>query len=110
MALCLLTLEVQTLKSVELFEILLRVQKHSKVNIFCGLSLQLLGLVQLVLYNGSFKGPLLSVSSLYRHCWALAEMSNEWVFKHLPATLATNIASLVECQMQKTHCLEHEVR
>ncbi|NXY73812.1 CCNG2 protein, partial [Glareola pratincola] len=32
LALCLLTLEVQTLKSVELFEILLRVQKHSKIS------------------------------------------------------------------------------
>ncbi|XP_069834269.1 cyclin-G2 [Dendropsophus ebraccatus] len=32
LALCLLTLEVETLKSLELFEIALRVQKHSKVN------------------------------------------------------------------------------
>ncbi|NWH37191.1 CCNG2 protein, partial [Chloropsis hardwickii] len=32
LALCLLTLEVQTLKSVELLEILLRVQKHSKIS------------------------------------------------------------------------------
>ncbi|OPJ89852.1 cyclin-G2 isoform A [Patagioenas fasciata monilis] len=32
LALCLLTLEVETLKSVELFEILLRVQKHSKIS------------------------------------------------------------------------------
>ncbi|XP_031463359.1 cyclin-G2 isoform X1 [Phasianus colchicus] len=32
LALCLLTLEVQSLKSVELFEILLRVQKHSKIS------------------------------------------------------------------------------
>ncbi|XP_074848127.1 cyclin-G2 [Carettochelys insculpta] len=32
LALCLLTLEVQTLKSIELFEIVLRVQKHSKIS------------------------------------------------------------------------------
>ncbi|KAG8454262.1 hypothetical protein GDO86_000778 [Hymenochirus boettgeri] len=32
LALCLLTLEVETLKSLELFEIALRVQKHTKVN------------------------------------------------------------------------------
>lgn len=61
MALCLLTLEVQSLKSVELFEILLRVQKHSKVNVL-GLILQLLGLVWLIC-GVAFKAPL-SVYSL----------------------------------------------
>ncbi|KAL2304619.1 hypothetical protein Nmel_006570 [Mimus melanotis] len=42
LALCLLTLEVQTLKSVELLEILLRVQKHSKPSVLalCLLTLE----------------------------------------------------------------------
>ncbi|KAJ7411875.1 Cyclin-G2 [Pitangus sulphuratus] len=58
LALCLLTLEVQMLKSVELLEILLRVQKHSKVNVASGLFVQLLGLTLLVMENVTFNGPL----------------------------------------------------
>lgn len=54
LALCLLTLEVQTLKSVELLEILLRVQKHSKVSVFS----RLFGLTLLVMGAGTCGGPL----------------------------------------------------
>lgn len=54
LALCLLTLEVQTLKSVELLEILLRVQKHSKVSVLSGL----FGLTLLMMGDVTFRGPL----------------------------------------------------
>lgn len=58
LALCLLTLEVQMLKSVELLEILLCVQKHSKVRIFTGLVFQWFGLVLLMMGDVTFRGPL----------------------------------------------------